>query len=226
MYAVIVGGGKLGRTLARELVADGITVAIVEKDPGKCENIASTIDALVINGDGADYSVLESAGTKDSDYLIAASGSDEVNFVVCLLGKMSFDVKITLSRVNDLRNEAIFKKSGVNFVFTTSDIIAKMMQAVIKCQDCGFPFIIPTFLERKSKYEIVRFLIKKDSPSIGKTLKELTFPKGALVISIVKKNNEIIIPYGDSLIEENDTLFTILRKDLLSEIKSHILGEE
>ena len=80
MYAVIVGGGKVGRNLAKELLDDGITVAIVEKDAGKCENIASKLNALVINGDGADYSVLESAGSKDADYLIAATGSDEVNF--------------------------------------------------------------------------------------------------------------------------------------------------
>ncbi len=218
MYAVIVGGGKVGRNLAKELLDDGITVAIVEKDAGKCENIASKLNALVINGDGADYSVLESAGSKDADYLIAATGSDEVNFVVCLLAKISFKAKIALARVNDIRNEGIFKKSGVDFVFTTPYIISKMMHEIIRCKDCGFPFIIPTFLDRKSKFEIVRFIIKEDFPSIGKKISELKFPKDSLIISIIR-NGEIMIPSGKSLINKDDTLYIITRRDNLEHVK-------
>jgi len=225
MYAVIVGGGKVGRNLARELVEDGVTVAIVEKDSGKCEHIASKINALIINGDGADYSALESAGSKDANYLIAVTGSDEVNFVVCLLAKISFNVKMTLARVNDLRNEGIFRKSGVDFIFKTPDLISRMMHEVIKCKDCGFPFVIPTFLDRRSKFGMVRFVIENNSPSVGKMLKELKLPKGALVISIIK-DDEITIPYGSSVIEEGDTLYVISRKDIVGEVRTLLSGEE
>lgn len=225
MYAVIVGGGKVGRNLAKELLDDGMTVAIVEKDSGKCEHIASTLNALVINGDGADYSVLESAGSRGVDYLIAATGSDEVNFVVCLLAKISFNAKITLARVNDIRNEGIFKKSGVDFVFTTPYIISKMMHEIIRCKDCGFPFIIPTFLDRKSKFEIVRFIIKESFSSIGKKISELKFPKDSLIISIVR-DGEVIIPSGKSLINKNDTLYIITRRDNLEQIRGALSANE
>jgi len=225
MYAVIVGGGKVGRNLARELIEDGITVAIVEKETGKCEHIASKINALVINGDGADYSVLESAGSKGANYLVAVTGNDEVNFVVCLLAKISFNVKMTLARVNDLRNEGIFKKSGVDFVFTTPYIISKMMHEIIKCKDSGFPFIIPAFLDRRSKFEIARFAIKEYSPSIGRKLSEIKLPKETLIISIIR-NSEIIVPYGRITINKDDTLYAITRKDTLEQVKITLLGEE
>ena len=218
MYAVIVGGGKVGRNLAKDLLEDGMAVSIVEKDAGKCENIASKLNALVINGDGADYSVLESAGSRGADYLIAATGTDEVNFVVCLLAKVSFSAKTTLARVNDIRNEGIFKKSGVDFVLTTPYIISKMMHEIIRCKDCGFPFIIPTFLDRKSKFEIVRFIIKEDFPSIGKKISELKFPKDSLIITVIR-SGEIMIPSGKSVINKDDTLYIITRRDSLEHIK-------
>ncbi|HOJ16591.1 MAG TPA: NAD-binding protein [Caldisericia bacterium] len=218
MYAVIVGGGKVGRNLAKDLLEDGMAVSIVEKDSGKCENIASKLNALVINGDGADYSVLESAGSRGADYLIAATGTDEVNFVVCLLAKVSFSAKTTLARVNDIRNEGIFKKSGVDFVLTTPYIISKMMHEIIRCKDCGFPFIIPTFLDRKSKFEIVRFIIKEGSPSIGKKISELKFPKDSLIITVIR-SGEIMIPSGKSVINKDDTLYIITRRDSLEHIK-------
>ncbi|MBP8708117.1 MAG: NAD-binding protein [Caldisericia bacterium] len=218
MYAVIVGGGKVGRNLAKDLLEDGMAVSIVEKDAGKCENIASKLNALVINGDGADYSVLESAGSRGADYLIAATGTDEVNFVVCLLAKVSFSAKTTLARVNDIRNEGIFKKSGVDFVLTTPYIISKMMHEIIRCKDCGFPFIIPTFLDRKSKFEIVRFIIKEGSPSIGKKISELKFPKDSLIITVIR-SGEIMIPSGKSVINKDDTLYIITRRDSLEHIK-------
>ena len=218
MYAVIVGGGKVGRNLAKDLLEDGMAVSIVEKDAGKCENIASKLNALVINGDGADYSVLESAGSRGADYLVAATGTDEVNFVVCLLAKVSFCAKTTLARVNDIRNEGIFKKSGVDFVLTTPYIISKMMHEIIRCKDCGFPFIIPTFLDRKSKFEIVRFIIKEGSPSIGKKISELKFPKDSLIITVIR-SGEIMIPSGKSVINKDDTLYIITRRDSLEHIK-------
>ena len=195
-----------------------MAVSIVEKDAGKCENIASKLNALVINGDGADYSVLESAGSRGADYLIAATGTDEVNFVVCLLAKVSFSAKTTLARVNDIRNEGIFKKSGVDFVLTTPYIISKMMHEIIRCKDCGFPFIIPTFLDRKSKFEIVRFIIKEGSPSIGKKISELKFPKDSLIITVIR-SGEIMIPSGKSVINKDDTLYIITRRDNLEHIK-------
>jgi trk system potassium uptake protein TrkA len=223
MYIVIVGGGKVGRTLVSELLEDGFSVALIEKDHDKCEEIASKYNILVIHGDGADYTVLESAGTRNADFVVAVTGNDEVNFVVCQLAKISFKVRMTLARVNDSRNESIFKKLGIDFVFTTTNIISKIIHETIHCRDCGFPFVVPTFLHRKSKFDIIRLIVPFDSPSLNKKFTELRLPKEALAISLVR-NEEIIIPYGDTILMQNDVLFFVLRKTLLEEVKNIIIG--
>jgi trk system potassium uptake protein len=221
MYIVIVGGGKIGKNLANNLTQDGNNVAIIELDSLKCEDLASSLNTLVINGDGAEYSVLESAETTNADFVVAVTGNDEVNFVICELAKISFKVKKTITRVNDSRNESIFKKLGVDFVFTSSYLVSKMMQEAIKSEDSGLPFVLASFLDKKSKFEIDRFIVKQNSPSFKKHIEEIKLPREALIIALLR-NNEITIPYGDTIIEDGDILYVVLKKDLINQVK-HIL---
>jgi len=224
MYAVLIGGGKVGRKLAEELVADGIIVAIIEKDSSKCEQLASTLNTLVINGDGADYSVLESAGANKADFAIAVTGSDEVNFVVCQLAKITFRVKIALARVNDPRNEGIFNKLGIDYTFATTNIIAQMMHETVQCKECGFPFVIPEFLNRRSKFEIIRLVIQENSPSNHKSFQDIELPEGSLAIGL-SRQGEMLIPSGQIRLQTNDIVYFTLRKDLHEAVRKIIMGK-
>ena len=223
MYAVLIGGGKVGRQLATELVADGIIVAIIEKDSAKCEQIASSLNTLVINGDGADFSVLESAGANKADFAIAVTGSDEVNFVVCQLAKITFKVKIALARINDPRNESIFNKLGIDFTFTTTNIIAKMMHETIQCKECGFPYVIPEFLNRRSKFEIIRLIIREGSPSNRKCFSDIPLPEGTLAIAL-SREGDMMIPSGKIELKTNDIVYFTLRKEQHEALRKVILG--
>lgn len=225
MYAVLIGGGKVGRQLAVELVEDGMIVAVIEKDAKKCEQLASTINTLIINGDGADYSVLENAGANKADFAIAVTGSDEVNFVVCQLAKITFKVKIALARINDPRNEGIFNKLGIDYTFATTNIIAKMMHETVQCRECGFPFVIPEFLNRRSKFEIIRFIIKEGSPANHQSFQDLPLPEGSLAIAL-SRGGEMMIPSGKVELATNDIVYFTLRKDLHETLKKIILGKE
>jgi trk system potassium uptake protein TrkA len=225
MYAILVGGGKVGRQLATELVADGIIVAVIEKDNNKCEQIASSLNTLVINGDGADFSVLESAGANKADFAIAVTGSDEVNFVVCQLAKITFKVKIALARINDPRNESIFNKLGIDFTFTTTNIIAKMMHETIQCKECGLPYVIPEFINRRSKFEIIRFVIRDQSPANHQSFRDLPLPEGTLAIAL-SRDGETMIPSGKIVLKTNDIVYFTLRKDLHGSLRKVILGAE
>jgi len=218
MYVVIVGAGKVGYNLAQELINEDFKVALVEKDKEKCETLASSINALVINGDGADFLILESAGAQKADYIVSASGSDEVNFVVAMLAKIAFKAKIAIARINDPRNEQIFKKMGINYTFTSTNIVAKLMFETICYKEAGLTHVIPDFLNKKSRLSMFRFVIENNYISIGKTLAELKMPVGSLIIALVR-NDDVLIPGGKDIIQSGDVLYVNMKKDLYDKVK-------
>jgi len=224
MHVIVVGGGKVGISLCRELLNYGYSVSIIEKDADKCERIATSMNALVIHGDGSDHSILESAGTGQADFMVAVTGKDEDNFVSCQLAKITFKVHVTMARINDPRNESIFKKLGIDFTFTTTFIVSKMILETIKCKYCGFPFVIPEFLSDKSKFEIIRLVLNVSSPSVGKSFAELNIPTGSLAIALYRED-AIQIPYGDMILREFDIIYLISERKHISTIQRLLLGD-
>ncbi len=225
MHVIIVGGGKVGINLCRELLTLGYSVSIIEREAEKCERIATTMNALVIHGDGTDHSILESAGTGQADFMVAVTGRDEDNFVACQLAKITFKVHVTMARVNDPRNESIFKKLGIDFTFTTTYIVSKMILETIKCRYCGFPFVIPEFLSDKSQFEIIRMVLQIHSPGVGKSFAKLNIPTGSLAIALYR-DGAIQIPYGDMVLKENDTVYFITDQKHIRAIQHLVLGPE
>jgi len=108
MYILIVGAGKVGYFLAKQLVRGGHTVSIVDKDKGVCEELARELEALVIHGDGCDPRILEDAGIERAEVLAAVTGEDEDNLIICQLAKERFNVQRTVGRVNNPDNEYTF----------------------------------------------------------------------------------------------------------------------
>ncbi|MFQ5880434.1 MAG: potassium channel family protein, partial [Dehalococcoidia bacterium] len=113
MYIIVVGGGKVGYYLAKELVEDGHEVLAIEKDSAKCAAIAEELGDIVLRGDGCEVRVLEQAGMGRADMVIAVTGDDEDNLVVCQVAKHRFGVGRTIARINNPKNELIFKKLGI-----------------------------------------------------------------------------------------------------------------
>lgn len=224
MHVIIVGGGKVGNNLCRELLSLGYSVSIIETDAEKCEKIATNMNALVIHGDGTDHSILESAGTGQADYLVAVTGRDEDNFVACQLAKITFKVHVTMARINDPRNESIFKKLGIDFTYTTTFIVSKMILETIKCRYCGFPFVIPEFLSDKSKFEIIRLVLETASPAIGKSFAELNIPSGSLAIALYRED-AIQIPYGDLVLKEHDIVYLIADRKHVNAVQELLIGD-
>lgn len=130
MYVLIVGGGRVGLTLASSLSQDGYDVALIENDPKVCKVVTEEIDAMVICGSGTSMKTLKDANIADVDVFVAATGSDEANLMACILAK-DYNPKI-VARVSDTAHKDIFRKAGVDCVISPEIAAAKYIENVVK----------------------------------------------------------------------------------------------
>src|SRR3972149_3832467 len=129
MYIIVVGGGKVGYYLAKELVEEGHEVLVIEKDAAKAERIAEELGDISLRGDGCEASTMEMAGFGRADMVIAVTGDDEDNLVTCQVAKAKFKVPRTIARINNPKNEEIFKKLGIDTtVSATTAILSQIEQ--------------------------------------------------------------------------------------------------
>ena len=119
MRVVIVGGGNIGKRLAAILAKEKNDVILIEKDEKRAEALAESLDALVLHGDGTDRKILRDGSVKKSDALIAMTGDDKTNLLVCEIAK-DFKVPTIVSRIADSSNDAIFSKLGITASINTT----------------------------------------------------------------------------------------------------------
>ncbi|HZP26747.1 MAG TPA: NAD-binding protein, partial [Dehalococcoidia bacterium] len=104
MYIIVIGGGKVGYYLGKELVESQHEVLIIEKDRAKCDRIVDELGDIVLQGDGCEASTMEIAGFGRADMVIAVTGEDEDNLVACQVAKAKFKVPRTVARINNPKN--------------------------------------------------------------------------------------------------------------------------
>ncbi len=130
MNVLIVGGGLTGTFLASQLVSEGQNVTVVEKNDAAAARLGQALPGVrVVTGDGDDPVVLEQAGIRRADTVVAATGEDEDNLVVCILARQEFGVRRTLARVNNPKNEWLFTpEMGVDAWVSQAHVMADLLR--------------------------------------------------------------------------------------------------
>ena len=123
MFVLVVGGGKVGYYLTRELSESGHEVVLMEKDRRRADQIADEIGSIVVAKDGCEGSALADAGANRADVVAAVTGDDEDNLVICQMAKHHFAVPKTIARVNNPKNEPLFKHLGVDELISPTRMI-------------------------------------------------------------------------------------------------------
>jgi trk system potassium uptake protein len=207
MYLIVVGGGKVGYYLTKTLVHEGYEVLLVEKNPNKCETYTERFGAVVMNGDGAEASTLAAAGAARADVVIAVTGDDEDNLVICQMAKHRFNVARTIARVNNPKNEELFRRLGIDVTVNPTNVILSLIEQQIP--DRHFVHLLAL---RHAQLAVVEASVDADSPIAGRSLTDIRLPPETSMIAILR-NSSVVIPTGQTKILPGDEVIAITRNE-------------
>lgn len=205
MKIIIVGCGKIGSTIARELNDEGHHIVVIDKNPQAVENLTGSIDIMGITGNGASFEILQEAEIENADLIIAVTGADELNIYCCLLAR-SAGVRHTIARV---RNPEYTKDLprikdilGLSLSINPELICAREMDRLLK-----FPGAIEIDTFAKGVVELIKISVPENSFLSNVQVKSTAhFFKGKVRICTVERNGETFIPNGDFVIHSDDKI--------------------
>jgi trk system potassium uptake protein TrkA len=220
MYILVIGGGKVGANLVRSLLRDGHEVTLIEQRLDRYERLDEEFQHQVQHGDGTELFVLERAGiARPPDIVVAATGDDEDNIVICQLSREKYGVPKVIARVNDPRNQPYFDLLGISpTVCATSGIMGVIEHEVPEHE------LIHLLELRKENLEIVEVQIDKGSRSAGKRVGALALPDGSQLIGVVR-DGQAEIANGDTTLEPGDQVLAILQPGKEDELRRVLLHD-
>ncbi len=205
MYALVAGGGKVGANLARSLLRMGHEVTLIEQTQFRFERLQEEFEHQILLGDATELHVLELAGiARPPELVLAVTGDDEDNLIICQLAREGYRVPKVVARVNDPRNQEHFDLLGISqTVCATSNILGLVEHEV---PEHG---IVRLLELRKENLEIVELQVDRDSPAAGKRVAGLTLPDGSRLISVMR-NGKSELAHDSTVIRPGDQVLAVV----------------
>jgi trk system potassium uptake protein len=206
MYIIVVGGGKVGYYLTKSLLSEGHEVLLIERDPDKAESHIEQFGAVVLAGDGAEAATLAAAGANRADVVIAATGEDEDNLVIAQVAKRKFNVGKTIARVNNPKNEHLFRMLGIDVTVSQTNYILNLIEQSIP----NMPFVHLLNLSHED-IEIVDAKVGDHSLVANRMIQDIDIPKDCIIAAIIR-GPELIIPQPTTRLEPGDDIIAIAHR--------------
>lgn len=213
MRIIIIGAGKIGRHLARELADAGHAVTVAESDAEVARHLAESVDALVLEGDGTSMSVLRNAEVSRADWLLAVTGQDEVNLTACELAE-TLGAKRVLARLNDPRNRATFDALGIPVVAVT-DLISQLIS-----REIDFFHLERIALLARGRISLIEVEVGSGIPA--RMVAELGLPPQTVLVAVTREGEkgEVLVPRGETVIKPGDRVLAVTSVDQESEVRA------
>jgi trk system potassium uptake protein TrkA len=218
MYALIVGAGKVGWNLARELVDKGHEVTIVEANRRRYETVEEELEHAIQYGDGTELWVLERAGIERADLVVAVTGDDEDNILICQVATEKYGVDRVVARCNNPRNLQHFELLGIKPAVSATDLILRLIEHEVP--KYGLVHLLDL---KEERLEIIEMEVGEGSPADGIKVSDLGLPEGSLVISILRDGGGFV-PAGDSVVKAGDEVLVVLDIGLEDAVTQRFLG--
>jgi trk system potassium uptake protein TrkA len=219
VFVLVIGGGKVGYYLTKELIGSGHEVVLMEKDKERANQIADEIGSVVISHDGCEGKYLAEAGANRADIVAAVTGDDEDNLVICQMAKHHFDVPRTIARVNNPKNEALFKHLGVDELISPTRMILGSIE-----QDIPVHELLHLGALGEGELELIEAHIQLGSPAIGRAPKDLNMPEGCSLFAVIR--NGIATPLRpDTILAEGDKVIAIGKAECERLLHEQLIGD-
>ena len=205
MNIIIIGCGRVGRTLAQTLNEDGNAVTVIDSDAEKVKRVTDRCDVLGVVGNGATHTVQMEAGVETADLVIAVTNSDELNLLCCMVAKKESDCQ-TIARVKnpEYSGETAYLKDElglamvINPEYAAAEEIARLLR---------FPLATKIEPFAKGKVELIKFKLPKGNEIIGMSVREVVEKyESDLLICTIEREDEAYIANGDFVFEEKDVI--------------------
>ncbi len=221
MYILIGGGGQVGYYLTKGLLQQGHEVLLLEKDGRRVEQLREELGTSVTRGDACEARVMTEVGSDRADLVIAVTGDDEDNLVICQMAKARFKVPKTIARVNNPRNDDLFVRLGIDVTVSPTRTILHMIEAEIPHHT-----IVPLMtLLTRAGLSLVELTVPPDSPAAGNSLQALSLPP-SVNIALVVRGDQNITPTGDTVIEPEDRIFALVTQEGEAALREAIITDE
>ncbi len=222
MYIIVVGGGKVGYYLAKTLLEEGNEVLVIEKDAHRCSLLTDELaEASILQGDGCEVAYMAEAGMRRADVVVAVTGDDEDNLVICQVARVRFNVPRTVARVNNPKNQAIFRKLGIDVTVSSTELILSQIEQVLPAQSL---FHLLTL--RSVGISFIELEIPPTSPALGRPVRDLGIPDDSVLPLVIRQEEKPIIPFGDTVLEAGDQVIAVTSEASEVTLRRILCGED
>ena len=219
MYVVVIGGGNVGYYLTKELLAAGHEVVVIEEDPARARQIADELGSIVIANDGCEGRYQAEAGMGRADVVSAVTGDDAVNLAASQVAKMRFNVPRSIARVNDPKNEKLFRQLAIDETVSPTRSILGVIEHEIPIHD-----LLHLADLEGGEVQIVEAQLDADSPVIGRELRDLAMPEGS-TIAVLIRDDRPQSPRSDTKLRPGDKLLAVTNTGGEAQLRNLLIGE-
>ncbi len=220
MYAIVAGAGKVGWNLARELIERGDEVTVVESDRRRYLTVEQELEHAVQYGDATELWVLERAGINRADLVVAVTGDDEDNLLICQVAKEKYLVDRIIARCNNPRNLEHFKLLGIQPAVSATDLILRLIEHEVPKYGLVHLLDLP-----EERLEIIELVVSDNAPAAGKRIIDVEMPEGALVVAVLRAEGGGFVPKADTIIKAGDEVLVVLDPGLEDDITAQFVSE-
>ena len=207
MYIIIGGGGDVGYYLTKNLLNHGHEVLLLEKGSSRYATLSEELGPAVLRGDACEARTMEEVGASRADVVIAVTGDDEDNLVICQVAKRRFKVGRTIARLNNPKRDEIFQKLGIDVTVSPTRAILSLIEAELPSSR-----FVPLMTLKSAGLEIIEIRVPAESPMVGKFLRDVNLPRSSNIALIIR-DKQYIFPTAETQIFVGDDIFALVSRE-------------